>query len=158
MDPIEKQERKREAWRRLNEQRQRVGMLRGRVVAISLIAFVLLWGVVFTQMATGNDPVLGDSSKTVSRTRSEPAKGVAATVETTDPAEIESQRIGAEPAEPEVEESDVEAAEVEAAEIEEGEAEFAESESEFVEPEPEFVEAEPEFVEPEPEPLTTSQS
>jgi hypothetical protein len=52
-------ERKREARRRLRAQRQRAGQLRGRVVAISLIAFVALWGIVFVQMATGNDPVLG---------------------------------------------------------------------------------------------------
>jgi GT2 family glycosyltransferase len=58
MDPIEKQERKREAFRRLRAQRHRAGELRGRVVTISLIGFVLLWGVVFAQMATGNDPVL----------------------------------------------------------------------------------------------------
>ncbi len=37
-------------------------MLRSRVIAISLISFALLWGAVFVQMATGNDPVLGDGS------------------------------------------------------------------------------------------------
>src|SRR4051794_6482164 len=62
MDSIEKRERIRAAKRRLLAQRQRASLLRGRVVAISLIGFVLLWGVIFAQMATGNDPVLGDSS------------------------------------------------------------------------------------------------
>jgi hypothetical protein len=57
---IENMERKREARRLLRARRQRVGQLRGRVVAISLVSFVLLWGVVFAQMATGNDPVLGE--------------------------------------------------------------------------------------------------
>jgi hypothetical protein len=59
MTSHEQGERKREARRRLRAQRQRAGQLRGRVVAISLIAFVALWGIVFVQMATGNDPVLG---------------------------------------------------------------------------------------------------
>jgi hypothetical protein len=66
MDPIEKHERKREAGRRLRAQRQRTGRLRGRVVAISLICFVLLWGIVFAQMATGNDPVLASKHATAS--------------------------------------------------------------------------------------------
>ncbi len=60
MDSIEKQQRKREARRRLRAQRERAGRLRGRVVASSLIVFALLWGGVFIQMATGNDPVLGN--------------------------------------------------------------------------------------------------
>jgi hypothetical protein len=76
MDPIEKQERKREAWRRLQAQRRRAGQLRGRVVAISLISFVLLWGIVFAQVTTGNDPVLGDKATVLSSARAEahPAK------------------------------------------------------------------------------------
>lgn len=61
-------ERRRHAWRRLRDQRRRAGELRVRVIAISLIAFVLLWGVVFAQMATGNDPVLGNGKKAVSST------------------------------------------------------------------------------------------
>ena len=62
MDPIEKQERKRAAQLRLLAQRRRAGLLRGRVIAISLVSFALLWSAVFVQMATGNDPVLGGSS------------------------------------------------------------------------------------------------
>ena len=62
MDPIEKQERKRAAQLRLLAQRRRAGLLRGRVIAISLVSFALLWSAVFVQMATGNDPVLGDGS------------------------------------------------------------------------------------------------
>jgi hypothetical protein len=67
MDPFEKIERKRQARHRIRAQRQRAGRLRNRVIAISLICFALLWGVVFVQMATGNDPVLGDSSSTVAK-------------------------------------------------------------------------------------------
>jgi hypothetical protein len=64
MDPIEKRELKRQAWMRLAAQKRRAGLLRGRVVALSLICFALLWGVVFVQMATGNDPVLSAKEKT----------------------------------------------------------------------------------------------
>jgi hypothetical protein len=67
MDDFEKIERKQQARHRIRAQRERAGRLRNRVVAISLICFALLWGVVFVQMATGNDPVLGDSSSTVAK-------------------------------------------------------------------------------------------
>ena len=56
---------KRRAWARLAAQKRRAGLLRGRVVIASLICFALLWGIVFAQMATGNDPVLSAKSKTV---------------------------------------------------------------------------------------------
>jgi hypothetical protein len=59
MDSIEKVARRREARRRMRAHQRRSGQLRGRVVAASLLCFTLLWGVVFVQMATGNDPVLG---------------------------------------------------------------------------------------------------
>ena len=34
-------------------------LLRRRAFALSLVLFAFLWGVVFMQMATGHDPVLG---------------------------------------------------------------------------------------------------
>ncbi len=90
------QERKREALRRLRAQREKAGELRGRVVAISLLCFALLWGIVFVQMATGHDPVLGDKSSTVAQRNGaadrQPAKAEA----------IEEEFIEAEP-EPEPE-------------------------------------------------------
>jgi hypothetical protein len=67
VDPFEMHERKLEAQRRLRAQREKAGELRGRVVAISLVCFALLWGIVFVQMATGHDPVLGDKSSTVAQ-------------------------------------------------------------------------------------------
>ena len=67
MDPYEIQERKRETQRRLRAQREKAGELRGRVVAISLVCFALLWGIVFVQMATGHDPVLGGTSSKVAQ-------------------------------------------------------------------------------------------
>ena len=128
VDPIEKHERKRQAWQRLRVQRRRAGQLRGRVVAISLIGFALLWATVFVQMATGNDPVLGDKSSKVAS--SQPKGG--------------ARQNEAETIEPEPVEAEAEAAEQEAAEIEAVEAEIAEQEA---------AEAEPE-----PAPVTTSQS
>jgi cytoskeletal protein RodZ len=136
MDPIERQEKKREAWRRLRAQRRRAGVLRGRVIAISLLCFGLLWAVVFVQMATGNDPVLSAKSTTVAAANQSEGQRARTTEVETEPVEPERST-----------EAEVEA-EAEA------EAEFeAEAEAE-IETEPE-VEAEPE---PEPEPLTTSQS
>jgi len=132
MDPIEKLERKQEAQRRLRAQRQRAGLLRGRVVATSLIAFVLLWGIVFAQMATGNDPVL---SAKAPATRSGSAAAKEA-IETTAPEEVEAEASEPEPVEEE---------------IIEVEPEEAEPEFEEVAPE-EGVEFE------EPAPVTTSQS
>jgi hypothetical protein len=91
MDPFEKQERKREAQRHLRAQRKKAGELRGRVVAISLVCFALLWGIVFVQMATGHDPVLGKTSSKVAQPR---PKAVEPEVE---PAEEEIAEAEAEP-------------------------------------------------------------
>jgi cytoskeletal protein RodZ len=141
MDDFEKSERKRQARHRIRAQRERAGRLRNRVVAISLICFALLWGVVFVQMATGNDPVLGDtSSTTVKKGSSErnrhAARAASAEADAGTPSE-----------------------EFDATEPEELEEEaFAE---EPVEEEPVEAEAEPveeEFIEEEPAPVTTSQS
>jgi hypothetical protein len=87
MDPTRKRELKRQAWMRLAAQRRRAARLRGRVVAISLICFALLWGVVFAQMATGNDPVLSAKSKTVA---TRPIKRATRELETTETREVEA--------------------------------------------------------------------
>ena len=104
MEPIEKMERKQEARQRLRAQRQRVGQLRSRVVAISLIAFVVLWGVVFTQMTTGNDPVLG-----VSPPATIASKAASESIETSAPEELEAEDVELKP----IEELEEEAVEVE---------------------------------------------
>jgi hypothetical protein len=129
IDPAEKQLRKREARRRLMAQRRRVGDLRSRAIATSLVCFALLWAVVFVQMATGNDPVLGGGrrpngasvTRPAPRTGSEEATGVEGT-EAASPEPVEAEAVEPEAVEPE-----------------------------FVEPEPEPESTE--FVEPEPEPL-----
>lgn len=112
MDPIERHERKRQAWQRLRAQKRRAGQLRGRVVAISLIGFALLWATVFVQMATGSDPVLGSKS---SKVASQPAKGSAR--------QSEAEAVKPKPVETELEALEAEIAEQEAAEIEAAEAE-----------------------------------
>jgi cytoskeletal protein RodZ len=111
MDPIERHERKRQAWQRLRAQKRRAGQLRGRVVAISLIGFALLWATVFVQMATGNDPVLGSKSSKVAS--SQPSKGSARhrEAEAVQPKPVESEPV-------EVETVEAEIAEEEAAEAE----------------------------------------
>ncbi|HEX3735270.1 MAG TPA: hypothetical protein VHU86_08955 [Solirubrobacterales bacterium] len=101
MYPSQKRELKRQAWMRLSAQRRHAGMLRGRVVALSLICFVVLWGVVFARMATGNDPVLSGKKKAIA-TRA--AAGPRQEIETTDPGELEPEVevVEAEPEEAEV--------------------------------------------------------
>jgi len=142
MDNFEKQERMREARRRRIAQRNRAGRLRGRVVAISLVCFALLWSVVFVQMATGNDPVLGE--KSAKAARKSKRQGAGATRQRRQSVEAEVETAPETEFEPEPEfESEAEAQ--------------SESESEFeAEAEPE-VEVQPE-AEVELEPLTTSQS
>ena len=139
MDSFEKIERTRNARRRRRAQQLRAGALRSRVVAISLICFALLWGIVFVQMATGNDPVLGSSaghgSRTASRPQS-PGAGSSPPPESRQP-EVE---VEPEPVEPEFVEPEVE--------VEEPQVEEEFEEPEVVEPEPE----------PEPEPVITGQS
>src|SRR6476659_4241341 len=137
MDPFEMQERKREARRRLRAQREKAGELRGRVVAISLVCFAMLWGIVFVQMATGHDPVLGNPSSTVAQRHGGADRR---------PARANVTEAGAS--------TDSEEPSCGAEELETSELEGEPVEEEFVEPE---VETEPE-PEPEPAPVITSQS
>jgi cytoskeletal protein RodZ len=149
MDSFEKQALKQEARRRLRAQRQRAGQLRARVVTIALIGFALLWGVIFAQMATGHDPVLGGKSAAVAASptgrkhravASEPPAETAETeaegdddpeeaaseaIETTDPEELEAQQATEREAVEAAEARELEAAEIEAAEAEAIEAEPA---------------------------------
>jgi hypothetical protein len=145
MDPIEKRELKRKARMRLAAQRRRAGLLRGRVVALSLICFVVLWGVVFGQMVTGNDPVLGGKEKAVAaRVAVRPSQEI----QTTDPRELEPERETDSKEQARSTEVETESEETERAEI--AEAELAEAE---------VAEAEvAEIEQAEAEPLVTSQS
>jgi hypothetical protein len=62
MDPKDTVDRKRAAADLLLARRQRAGTLRNRAVAIGTVTFALLWGIVFFQLVSGNDPVLARSS------------------------------------------------------------------------------------------------
>jgi hypothetical protein len=140
MDSFEKIERKRQTRRRIRTQRERAGRLKTRVVAISLICFALLWGVVFVQMATGNDPVLGDSSSTVVKGGGERNRHAAKAAPAKAGASTDAEEVGA---------------------TETGEPEEGVFPEEPVGEEPVEAEAEPveeEFIEEEPAPVTTSQS
>ncbi len=108
MNAFEKDERRRLAQDRLLGQRRRANQLRVRVVVCSLAAFALLWGVVFAQMATGNDPVLAPkatAAKPETAVDSEEGSGAGlvagSATATTDPEELEED--AAEPQAPEVE-------------------------------------------------------
>lgn len=143
MDSFKKVERERNARRRRQAQQLRAGALRSRVVALSLVCFTLLWGIVFVQMATGNDPVLGPAVPHGSRTASRPRSSGASN--SPPPESRQPEAIEPEPVEPEVVEPEVVETEVE--------VEEPPIEEEFVEPE--VVEPEPE---PEPAPVVTSSS
>jgi cytoskeletal protein RodZ len=142
MDTHERQEKQREARRRLNAQRTRAGFLRGRVVAVSILCFAALWVVVFTQMATGNDPVLAPKSQAAAKeTRqrfTSAGSSAGEAIETTEPRELEPETVEPELVEPEIVEEPVEEPEVVEETVEEPEV--------VDEPEPEL------------EPLTTGQS
>lgn len=114
MDSIDERGRTRDARRRLRAQRERAGQLRGRVVAISVIGFVLLWGVVFVQMATGNDPVLGDSSSRVATSGRNSTRGRSQSKPKATPTEteVEPAFVEPEPAELEVVEPELVEAEI----------------------------------------------
>lgn len=147
MDQYERQEKQREAMRRLRTQRRRAGELRRRVVATSVVAFALLWAIVFAQMATGHDPVLSAKSSAAMATTAgshRKTKAQAARSEAADRRETSRSAVEPTPAEVELEAFEAEA---------ELETEALEAEGEAVEAEPEVEE----FVE-EPAPVTTSQS
>jgi hypothetical protein len=59
MGSLERQVAQQRGRRKLDAMKRRTGQLRRRVVATAALGFVLLWTVVFVQMATGNDPALG---------------------------------------------------------------------------------------------------
>lgn len=59
MEPFEHEAAQRRAQRKVDAMRRRAGQLRRRVIVSAIVGFVLLWTVVFVQMATGNDPALG---------------------------------------------------------------------------------------------------
>lgn len=83
-----------------------------------MVAFALLWGIVFVQMVTGHDPVLGSAPKASAAGRggarprsadggsdggeAAAAAAAAESVETTTPDEVEPEYVEPEPVEVEV--------------------------------------------------------
>lgn len=59
MGLLDQEAARRRGQRKLDAMRRRTGQLRRRVIVSAIVGFVLLWTVVFVQMATGNDPALG---------------------------------------------------------------------------------------------------
>lgn len=59
MTPFEREEMKRRARAKLAAMRERAVRLRKRVLAAAAIGFIVIWGAIFGQMITGNDPALG---------------------------------------------------------------------------------------------------
>lgn len=64
MGPLDREQARRRGRRKVDAMKRRTGQLRRRVVASAIVGFVLLWTVVFVQMATGNDPALGSGAAT----------------------------------------------------------------------------------------------
>jgi hypothetical protein len=61
MEPLEREERQRQARARLLTLKRRASRLRRRILATALVGFVLLWSAIFAQLVTGHDPVLSRS-------------------------------------------------------------------------------------------------
>ncbi len=58
MDDLRRLEAKGLARAKIRSKRRRVSTIRRRTVRGSLALFAVLWGIIFVQLATGNDPVL----------------------------------------------------------------------------------------------------
>jgi hypothetical protein len=139
MGPLDREVARRRGQRKLDAMKRRTGQLRRRVIASAIIGFVLLWAVVFVQMATGNDPTLGSgaaaSSAAKKRAASQPVRHSLQTTvpppseeddeesqavtepEASEAASIEAERVEAERAE--AERLEIEQREAEARELEE---------------------------------------
>lgn len=125
MDDARKLEAKGLARAKSRSRRRRVATIRSRTIRGSLALFAILWGIVFVQLASGNDPVLS----TGHHAERNPA------VATPEPTPAEPVREPAPEAEAELDGSEFEVEEEAPVEFE-------------AEPEAEFEEAEPEVEEP----------
>jgi cytoskeletal protein RodZ len=54
--------------------RQRIRVLRRRVVAVAVTAFVIAWAAIFGQLASGHDPALTHNSQAKTSTKTTKAK------------------------------------------------------------------------------------
>jgi hypothetical protein len=108
MDDLRRLEAKGLARAKIRAKRRRVRLIRARATLGSLLVFAVVWAIVFGQLVTGNDPVLG-------QTRQGPSRPVAA---------VHHRSPGA--AEPEAAEAEVLGPEIESAPEVETEAEVEE--------------------------------
>lgn len=142
MTPFEREVARRRGQRKIDAMKRRTSQLRRRVIASAIVAFVLLWTVVFVQMATGNDPALGTGPvakrhAAIERKRHkleassppprEEVEAVPSTaeLEATEGSDIEAEQAEAERVEAEqveIEQIEIEQREAEARELEELEA------------------------------------
>jgi hypothetical protein len=123
MGPLDRELARRRGQRKVDAMKRRTGRLRGRVVAIAAIGFVLLWTVVFVQMATGNDPVLGTGAASRSAVKKKRAlERERQSLQATVPPPGEEDDGESAPAQIETEQREAEARELEARELEELEA------------------------------------
>lgn len=133
MGPLEREAARRRGHRKLDAMKRRTGQLRRRVIATAIVGFVLLWTVVFVQMATGNDPTLGTGTAAKKRAPPDPERrrfqaAVPPPIEEGDeknPAVVEpraSEAAGIEAEQAEAEQIETEQREAEARELEELEA------------------------------------
>jgi len=147
MDDPRRLEAKGLARAKIRAKRRRVSSIRSRTIRGSLALFAVVWLVVFVQLVSGNDPVLGHGYPKNGKALASRGRGGAAESAPSQPEKEEEDENGVaavpvEPEEPEFEPEPVPEVEVESA------------------PEPEF-EPEPESEpapEPEPEPVVTSAS
>ena len=58
----------------LTLRRQRIRVLRRRVVAVAVTAFVIAWAAIFGQLASGHDPALTHNSQAKTSTKTAKAK------------------------------------------------------------------------------------
>jgi hypothetical protein len=133
MGPLDRDMARRRGQRKLDAMKRRAGQLRRRVVATAIIGFVLLWTVVFVQLATGNDPALGTGAAARSGTAKKRATELERRkLQTTAPPpseeEIEESPAVGEPEASETAGIEAEQAEAEQIEIEQREAEARELE------------------------------
>lgn len=140
MDDPRRLEAKGLARAKIRAKRRRVSSIRSRTIRGSLALFAIAWAIVFGQLVTGNDPVLGHGYPTKRKALASRGHGSSAESAPSQPEDEEESPVAAVPVEPEPE--PVPEAEVEST----PEVEF--------EPEPEPV-SEPA---PEPEPVVTSAS
>lgn len=142
MDDPRRLEAKGLARAKIRAKRRRVSSIRSRTIRGSLALFAVAWLVVFVQLVSGNDPVLGHGYPTKPKALASRGRGGSAESAPSQPEEEEEDDNGvaAVPVEPEFEPEPVPEVEVEST------------------PEPEFEPEPAPEPEPEPEPVVTSAS